>query len=42
MFSIPREWNMAGPSKFHRNQLTFKIELKKELINELFPYNARK
>jgi hypothetical protein len=35
MFSLPREWNMAGPAKYHRNPLTFKIELKKELLHEI-------
>jgi hypothetical protein len=35
MFSLPREWNMAGPAKYHKNPLTFKLELKKELLNEL-------
>jgi hypothetical protein len=28
LFSLPREWNMAGAAKYHHNQLTFKIELK--------------
>jgi hypothetical protein len=37
MFSLPREWNMAGAAKYHHNQLTFKIELKKELLNEAGP-----
>jgi hypothetical protein len=35
MFSLPREWNMAGPAKYHRNTITFKIELKKELLQEI-------
>jgi hypothetical protein len=35
MFTLLREWNMAGPSKFHNNPLTFKLELKKELHEEL-------
>jgi hypothetical protein len=37
MFSLPREWNMAGPAKYHRNQKTFKIEIKKDLLNSIVP-----
>jgi hypothetical protein len=40
LFSIPREWNMARPAKFHRNALTFKIELKNELWREMDPLHA--
>jgi hypothetical protein len=34
LFSLPREWNLAGPSKFHSNQLTFKLKPKLELLEE--------
>jgi hypothetical protein len=33
MFSYLREWNMAGPAKYHRNALTFKLELKNMGVN---------
>jgi Reverse transcriptase (RNA-dependent DNA polymerase) len=36
-FSFPREWNLAGPCKYHRNPITFKLELKRELMTEPVP-----
>jgi hypothetical protein len=30
LFTLPREWNRAGPVKFHLNPLTFRMELKRE------------
>jgi hypothetical protein len=32
---LPKEWNKAEPVKFHLNPLTFRLELKRELFDEL-------
>ncbi len=41
LYTFPVAWNSAGPSKYHRNYVTFKIALKNELLkidNTLIPH----
>ena len=33
LYSFPVSWNVAGPSKYHSNFMTFRISLKDELLN---------